>query len=370
MARRIHSAASNQPGITMKPFEIFRAGKQTSSAGKTIEFGEDELQAAAAAYDPAIHEAPIVVGHPKENGPAYGWVKAISFADGKMVADPIQVDEAFAEMVAAGRFKKRSASFYTPDSPHNPKPGVFYLRHVGFLGAQPPAVKGLKDVAFADADEGVVEFADAALLSGLFRRMREFFISKFSIDDANSVLPDWLISELEAEARADVEKTAAPMPAFTEGDLNMDFKEQFEAEKARADKAEADLKAQAENFSEREKAIAERETAIARGEVESQVDALVKAGKVLPAQKAATVDFAMSLNSVDLTLDFKEGEETKKVSQRDAYLKQIAAGPKLVEYSELAPADGGAPAPIPTVAASNKTLLDQVAGKAGKKAKA
>ncbi len=51
-------------------------------------------------------------------------------------------------MVKAGRFKSRSASFYHPDNPNNPKPGVYYLRHVGFLGAQPPAVKGLKAVEF------------------------------------------------------------------------------------------------------------------------------------------------------------------------------------------------------------------------------
>ena len=43
---------------------------------------------------------------------------------------PRQVDPAFAEAVAAGRYKKVSASFYQPNSPHNPVPGVYYLRHV------------------------------------------------------------------------------------------------------------------------------------------------------------------------------------------------------------------------------------------------
>ncbi|MDL6388248.1 peptidase, partial [Escherichia coli] len=70
------------------------------------------------------------------------------------------LDPQFAEMVTDGRFKKVSASFYLPDSPSNPKPGVLYLRHVGFLGAQPPSVKGLKQVSFSEQEEGVVEFAD------------------------------------------------------------------------------------------------------------------------------------------------------------------------------------------------------------------
>ena len=64
----------------------------------------------------------------------------------------------FTDWVAAGRYKKRSASFYTADHPSNPTPGKPYLRHVGFLGAQPPAVKGLAD--FAGTDEPVYEFAD------------------------------------------------------------------------------------------------------------------------------------------------------------------------------------------------------------------
>lgn len=348
----------------MQAFEIFRAGKQTSSAGTTIEFGEDQLRAAVEAYDPAIHEAPIVVGHPKDNGPAYGWIKALSYADGKVTAEPIQVDAEFSEMVQAGRFKKRSASFYTPDSPHNPKPGAFYLRHVGFLGAQPPAVKGLKDVAFSDAEEGVIEFADSALMAGLFRRMREFFISKFSIDDANQVLPDWIISDMEAEARREAEavQQAAAMPAFTEGDVNMDFKEQFEAEKvkaeaekARADDLQAKLDAQAADFAEREKVIA-------RKEVEAQVESLVAAGKVLPAKKAAMVDFAMQLDAGTASIDFTEGDKTEKVTMRDAYLRQVFAGPVLVNYGEHAADDGDRAADQKSVAQLNAELTAQVAG--------
>ena len=63
-------------------------------------------------------------------------------------------------MVAAGAFKKISASFYSPSSPQNPVPGVYYLRHVGFLGAQPPAVKGLRNPAFADGEDGVISFEE------------------------------------------------------------------------------------------------------------------------------------------------------------------------------------------------------------------
>ena len=78
-------------------------------SGAALDFSVDDLAASAAAYDPALSEAPIVVGHPVTDAPAYGWVKSLAFAGGGLEAEPDQVDPAFAEMVAAGRFKKISA---------------------------------------------------------------------------------------------------------------------------------------------------------------------------------------------------------------------------------------------------------------------
>lgn len=42
-------------------------------------------------------------------------------------------------------------------------PGVYYLRHVGFLGAQPPAVKGLRSIELAEAEPGVIEFSESGV---------------------------------------------------------------------------------------------------------------------------------------------------------------------------------------------------------------
>jgi hypothetical protein len=145
---------------TPKPLHIFKPGNQTAMSGVTLAFSESDLADSARAYDPAKHEAPIVIGHPRHDAPAYGWVKSLSCTNEGLNAEPHQVDADFAELVATGRYKKISASFYLPDAANNPVPGVYYLRHVGFLGAQPPAVKGLKQAEFADAEDGVVEFGD------------------------------------------------------------------------------------------------------------------------------------------------------------------------------------------------------------------
>ena len=139
-----------------KLIEIFKAGRHTAANGETISFSESDVAKIAANYDPAVHKAPCVVGHPKDNSPAYGHAIGLGLRNGKLLAACTDIDPTFAELVNAKRYPKVSASFYKPDSPSNPKPGAYYLRHIGFLGAMPPAVKGLADASFAGTADDYV----------------------------------------------------------------------------------------------------------------------------------------------------------------------------------------------------------------------
>ena len=144
----------------MKALEILKAGKHTASNGREIFLTDLDLERAARAYDPALQKAPLVVGHPTMDAPAYGFVKSLTYSKGKLLAEPAKVDPEFAEMVNSGKYLSLSASLYAPDSPSNPRPGAYYLRHVGFLGAWPPAVKGLETPSFCDDDRYVLAFGD------------------------------------------------------------------------------------------------------------------------------------------------------------------------------------------------------------------
>ena len=146
----------------MKRVEIFKAGTHRAMDGTEATYTERDLRVAAAAYDPAIYKAPIVIGHPEADAPAYGWVEALEFAGGVLSAWVDQVEPTFAEAVAAGRYRNVSASFWRPDAPNSPKPGVLYLRHVGFLGAAAPAVKGLQVASFAGEASGALCFVGEA----------------------------------------------------------------------------------------------------------------------------------------------------------------------------------------------------------------
>lgn len=143
---------------------LFKPGTHVDMGGQQLTFGESDLAATVAAYDPALHEAPLCIGHPAHDAPAYGWVKSMHMAADGPEAIPHQVNSDFAELHKSGAFKKVSASFYPPASPHNPVPGVYYLRHIAFLGAQPPAIKGLRAaqlVNYAEQDDCItIEFSE------------------------------------------------------------------------------------------------------------------------------------------------------------------------------------------------------------------
>lgn len=361
----------------MKPFELFKAGTHTAASGTTLSFSEADLRAAAEAYDPAVHEAPITVGHPRDNAPAYGWIKSLDFSGGTVNAAPHQVDADFAEIVQAGRFKKRSASWYLPDSPNNPKPGTLYLRHVAFLGAQPPAVKGLKEVSFNE-EEGTVEFSDYdrwawGTLASLMRGVREWLIGEKGMEVADKVMPNYSLAELDEAAKAarqqpaDSIPPASVTPAFSEGD-DMTL-QQLQAEVARLTAENTALKANQmpADFAERETSIATREAAVAAAEakaaratVEARIETAVNAGRLLPAQKKHAVDFAMSLADGEATIDFGEGDKAKKVSQREAYLLDIESRGKVVEFGELSRPNGGPTGDIPPIAEVERNLAAQV----------
>lgn len=137
--------------MTILPeIEILRTGSFVGMGGHSVEIGATELAEIAGGYDNRAHSAPVVIGHPETNGPAYGVVAALRIVGDRLRATVDRIDPGFRDLVRAGRYTKISASLFKPSSPGNPKPGRWHLRHVGFLGAMAPAVKGLQAVALAE----------------------------------------------------------------------------------------------------------------------------------------------------------------------------------------------------------------------------
>ncbi|TXT37423.1 MAG: hypothetical protein FD135_3599 [Comamonadaceae bacterium] len=135
--------------MVMKTFQIFKAGTFTAMSGQTLNYSENDIVRMAAVYSESKRAANLVLGHPANDLPAHGAVKKLFQKDGVLYAIA-DVADALIGLVRNGAYQKVSAAFIAPTSPENPTPGNWFLRHVGFLGAMPPAVKGLANLNFAE----------------------------------------------------------------------------------------------------------------------------------------------------------------------------------------------------------------------------
>ncbi|AVN45269.1 peptidase [Pseudomonas aeruginosa] len=350
-----------------------------------MEFTEAILQEIAATYDPALSEAPLVIGHPKLNAPAYGWAKGLEVREGMLYAEPHQVVPEFAEAANRKMYKKRSASVYLPDSPGNPVPGKHYLRHIGFLGAVPPAIKGIPDAPFNFAeDDGAlaIEFAEAPYavtgLTDILRRLRDFFVEREGAERADQLIPQWQLSSIEEDARrASVQDTApqasalfsepviegvdaaaASAAAAEEPQGTVTPSDGASASAAEADRTshpsqqdttmpdEAALQERQRQLDEREQQLATREAQVAqqkaqehRNEVTEFAEGLVNAGRLLPRQKAPVIELLVSLPA-DTPLEFAEGDGQVTKPAAEVLRSLLAELPKQVDFSEKS-GDGG-----------------------------
>ncbi len=324
-----------------KWFEIFRTGTHTDSAGNERTWTEADLDAIVAKYDPANgHEAPIVIGHPKDNAPAFGWIESLKRVGSTLMAKPKQVIPEFAEMVKKGLFKKRSMSLYKNMT----------LRHVGFLGAQPPAVKGLADIQFSGSDEGMtIEFDDGwrvNMIGRIFQRLREWAIEKFDTDTADRLVSQWEIDELKKEE--------PPVEAMSMSEKTTQEKEDEDMDKigeleAKIKQLETSISNYAEKDKEKEKQLTALRTELdaerkktRRQDFASFCDGLMVAGKLTPAQKGLALDF-MEILSGQEEYEFAEADDKKvKKPPLDAFKAFLSTLPKQVEFSEKAPKDKAA----------------------------
>lgn len=322
---------------------IFKGGKQMDSAGREHD-GDELINNAVKTFNAAEHEPPAVIGHPADNAPAWGWVQELKREGDMLMARFKDLVPEFKDMVNKGMFKKRSASFY-PDG---------RLRHVGFLGAMPPAVKGLPDVAFNDSGAMSFEFSDGQdepddddfkwpVLGKIFTNLRELIIEKFGKNTADQVvgrdqidlinqepdeiqtvgaglalpgtdLPDFQDNK---ESIMTKETVVAPLAASKETAVPAEFAEKAKADAARIAELEAQLKKEKEE---------KRKAGIA-----SFVEGLKKEGKYLAAwDKLGMVEFMQKLD--ETPIEFAEGKKQTPLE----FMREFLTGlPKIVEFKEI-----------------------------------
>jgi hypothetical protein len=310
--------------------EIFKSGTHTDSAGNQKTWTDQDLDAIVAKYNPAEHEAPAAIGHPEHNAPAFGWVESLERKGHTLYATFKDLIPEFVDMLKKGLFKKRSISIY-PD---------LTLRHVGFLGAMPPAIKGLADIQFNEAEATTIEFSDVRMstVGRVLHRMREFIIEKFGIDVADTVVNEWEIDELKREETTSEEVS----PAFSEtskGGEGMptveELQRQLDAEKAKTASFSESDKAKDAETARLKKDLANEKAKNQRAECAAFCDSDELKERITPAMKPAVLDFMEILSGVE-SYEFAEGDGKVKKSPAEAFKGFLKALPKQVEFSEVA----------------------------------
>lgn len=365
----------NQPATFTPPqnvpgqrIEVLRVGKFTDMHGREVEITEADLAELASAYDPAIFRAPVVIGHPKLDAPAWGMHERFE-TDGKsLYAVEGPVDAQFAAFRDAGRYSERSISFFPRNHPANPAPGKLYPRHVGWLGATPPAVSGLArlqgaapaEFAGFGSDDGVVSLSMGSDMrwgmrasASLFGRLREWIVEQFGIDKADQVVPSWDIDSVRQAAMADDDASiasfsqpaqAAPAAPAHQGPAMSNSNTQT-----------VDLAARERTLAEREEAVRAEEQRLARLQAEATraeavafAEQLIVDGRLLPARKAQLVELYVSLPPTTEPVSFAGDDGTQQSRPATQMLRELfEALPKAIDFAEkgagAVPGEHGAP---------------------------
>jgi len=304
------------PGLT-DWFDVFRCGSHVDRFGREVTITRDDIDAAIASYQ--TNSAPIVVGHPSLNAPAFGWIGAFRRIGDVVQAKASTVADEFADLVKRHLYKNRSLAF---------GPGPRF-RHVGFLGAVAPAVKGLNEIQFATKEDVMdIEFSEP-------------------------------VPEPTAAAAPEAVPESAPAPEQAspqESSAEMRPAEQSQAEEAQAEDEEklasdqrsvsSELDSLREDLKKAREEVARMQAEVKRAQAKSRhtefaayTDGLVKCGK-LPAASCARVHEFMEFLDQSGSYEFSEGSEP--VLERFKTLLDTVLKP--VEFSELC-TEAEAPAP-------------------------
>jgi len=139
--------------------------------------------------------APVTIGHPKDNSPKFASIERVELEGDMLVAYAKDLHPEFERALNEKLYDKVSGAF-TGDR----------LRHIGFLGGTPPAIKALPSFSFKSDEEytevefAVDDFPDRWMWRSLKRVMqglRDWIIETNDIETADRIIPQWNIEDMD-----------------------------------------------------------------------------------------------------------------------------------------------------------------------------
>lgn len=317
----------------LRNVQIMKVGSWTGSAGQvefTIGDLEDMVRSFYELSQQSGFQPHIKLGHEeaqrffgqREGFPSLGYVERI-WRDGDIVcADFGNVPEPVLDMVAQRRYSQVSVEMY-PEYDFEGRKFRNVLAAVALLGAELPAVKGLRELADSLYKDGTTKFTQNGKVE--FTQM-----SKTQ-------------AEIDAETKAAADAAAAAAAAVT----NEADKAAFAAVQTRLATVEAALEAE-------RKANAALAVAAATDKFSAKVEAAIKEGRLLPKQKDTVLQFGAALIGVtNVKVKFSAGDKTSEETLIDGFTAFLEGLSKSVDFKEHGaakgiaaanPSDGDAPA--------------------------
>lgn len=247
---------------------IGKVGKWTDKNSQTIKIDEKYLDEVVANTNP--EDVKFVIEHPKYNKIGFGKTSALKRAGELLFALPKEVNEDFKNAVNAGELPGRSMTIHKATKK---------LLDISFLPPEiDPAIDGLgaysfsqslKDETlevfilqsplpndeshFAEVDNERIEFAQYEMSSwpfrtikDLFRNIKDAWIEKYGLDEANKVLPNYSIDETGNAPRIWEKQTS---PYVTNSFSKNNNEEEMDLSKIDLSKVDPNIKAAIETLS-------------------------------------------------------------------------------------------------------------------------
>jgi len=315
-------------GFNGQWIEIAKVGKFRDSKGVERDLTPTLLSDIVSNFNGGEDAAALTIGHPQHAAPAFGWVSELRMNGDRLEMKAEDTADEFESMVRDGRFRTRSAGIWL----NHPSMKSPTIDHVAFLGAEPPAVKGLKQIQFSEQAEGERFALESPIIQLQEKKMEEKDFDQ---------LPDSFWEKIKAKLGVKTElKEGGAVPQTT--GVDADAVKSMIAEAVEATKAEF-----ATQLGEKDKEIAKLAGKLdgqAAGSVKAEMAAFVES---IPAEKgkhylkrAGLAEFMESLATADAAdgdkepICFKEGDDEHKFTRVDWMKQLIGELPAMVQFGE------------------------------------
>lgn len=344
--------------VTLKGVELMGVGtwQGHNCPDGGCPFTTDDLDEMVRAYEATkgTFDAPVKLGHDdsqkllqKDGYPAAGWVTNLRRVGDKLVGDLEKVPAAIGDLIRAGAYRKRSSEI-RPEAEVNGKKFKWLFSGLALLGADLPAVEGLKDITqlyaklSLEIDEqeqfqlGDLNFADqASAIDSLITRLDALVEEAEGLIHGRKGAPK--LRALVATAKDELRRVAPKNHSQENNTVTIDEKALREklgigeeddllaaVDALKATKVDAgDGGDKTEELSKLEGRVLELETEKVKLASEALVTSAINEGKLLPSQK----DFAIGFATRDA----------------EGFKKFIESQPKVVELGERGASGGSNP---------------------------